>query len=432
MKKGVIICVAWLAGFSSAAFSSEQIPAGVSPGSETGIASVGQVCPTFSWTAVENAVAYRIEIYYALEGEYSHDEMAFFTNPVQVQDILGAATSWTPSKEERLDSGGLYVWFVRAVDEYGSGAWSKSRMFRIEAGTGFAAVEEAVSATLEEHGIDKDIIQHVLGNLNEAATLYRDGSSSGNIPISIQGTEGQYITKYGYEAGLSTTETYAYDTFVGIRAGRSNTTGIENTYLGNNAGRYGTTGDYNTALGGYAGWNNNANGNVFVGYGAGRDNFSGEDNTIVGTGANFYNDTGSYNSIFGRDAGYNNEASSNTFFGALSGISNTTGYENIFMGREAGFTNTLGVRNVFIGTYAGYANTDADHGTFLGHYAGYKNTTGNFNTFLVSWSGRKTRPASTIHSLDTPPETAIRQPVITPSSGISRASRIPLAMQTHF
>ena len=70
-----------------------------------------------------------------------------------VKEIQGAATSWTPSADESLSNEGTYVWFVQALDEYGTGAWSQGRMFMIEANSGFAAIEEAVSDTLAEHGI---------------------------------------------------------------------------------------------------------------------------------------------------------------------------------------------------------------------------------------------------------------------------------------
>src|SRR5664279_3873927 len=86
--------------------------------------------------------------------------------------------------------------------------------------------------------------------------------------------------------------------------------GNHNLFLGVNAGRSNTTGG----------------GNVFSGYFAGYSNTDGESNTFSGTNAGYSNTRGSYNTFSGGGAGY----------------SNTTGYINVFTGYQAGRSNTTG------------------------------------------------------------------------------------------
>lgn len=46
MRKAMIFSAAMLIFLSIAAISADQIPVAISPGSDTGIAAVGQACPT--------------------------------------------------------------------------------------------------------------------------------------------------------------------------------------------------------------------------------------------------------------------------------------------------------------------------------------------------------------------------------------------------
>ena len=46
--------------------AAQIVPIAVSPGSERGVAVVGQTCPTFSWTAVDWATGYRMAVFEAL------------------------------------------------------------------------------------------------------------------------------------------------------------------------------------------------------------------------------------------------------------------------------------------------------------------------------------------------------------------------------
>jgi hypothetical protein len=153
-----------------------------------------------------------------------------------MKDIPGGATSWTPSGNERLSNNGTYVWFVRAQDSNGQGAWSEGRMFRIEAGEGFSAIAKAVNETLEKHGIDHDIIEDVIGSMNEAIKNETEFRSIDSTPLYIQGHESDNNTWYGLSAGLSITSG-TNNALFGYETGTSVSSGIGNTSIGRWAGK---------------------------------------------------------------------------------------------------------------------------------------------------------------------------------------------------
>jgi len=157
---------------------------------------------------------------------------------------------------------------------------------------------------------------------------------TGNV---FGGTEGNINTFYGTGAGANTTGDNDGDTFIGARAGNSNTTGYYNTFLG---------------------------------YYAGLSNSTGYSNTFLGLQAGTSNPTGSWN----------------TFLGNYAGNSNTTGYSNTFLGLQAGNSNTTGSYNTFIGIDAGYSNTTGSFNSLLGPGAGYNNN-GHRNVFLGNQAG---------------------------------------------
>src|SRR4030042_1348851 len=114
-----------------------------------------------------------------------------------------------------------------------------------------------------------------------------------SIGIAWAGTEGNLNTFYGKGAGNNTTGDDDYDTFIGAKAGYSNTTGILNTFLGYYAGYANTTGAHNAFLGDGAGYAHTVgNENTFLGDGAGYANIKGIRNVFLGFTAGF-NETGS-------------------------------------------------------------------------------------------------------------------------------------------
>ena len=155
---------------------------------------------------------------------------------------------------------------------------------------------------------------------------------------------------------ISPNGTEGENTFYGLSAGISNTTGFSNSFFGVAAGSHNTQGSSNS----------------FFGQSAGQNNITGFSNSFFGVTAGATNTTGSYNSFFGRDAGLNNTTGGqNSFFGRNTGNKNTTGSYNSFLGQSAGATNTTGNRNTFIGWNAGYLNETGGGNVFLGSNAGF-------------------------------------------------------------
>jgi hypothetical protein len=380
MKKlfGMVILAICLVVLGSAAQVQIQVvPEAVSPGSEGGVAVVRQDCPTFSWTAVDWALGYRVAVFQAFGTEVAaYEEMAAVGAPLLSKEIPGRASSWTPSSEERLSTGSLYVWYVEALDSLGQGMWSKGKLFLVEVGGWTCGLAERVRKPLKEKGVSEEEINELLQEVKpEISGGVISGAAPGSVGktqggVGIQGLEGATNTFYGQGAGANTTGTY--NTFMGAYAGYYNTTGYQNTFLGQGAGFYNTTGLQNT----------------FVGQQTGVSNTNGYYNTMMGTYAGYYNTTGYFNTFMGQGAGFSNTTGrENTFIGFSSGISNTTGYRNTFIGQGAGFSNTAGGSNVFMGRYAGYYNTTGTSNVFMGSHAGYSNTTGYNNIFMGSYAG---------------------------------------------
>ena len=63
MKRGGLLCFVVLVFLISMAYASQVVPLAISPGSERGVALVGQICPTFSWTAVDWASGYNVAVF---------------------------------------------------------------------------------------------------------------------------------------------------------------------------------------------------------------------------------------------------------------------------------------------------------------------------------------------------------------------------------
>ncbi|WP_422103849.1 hypothetical protein [Winogradskyella sp.] len=218
------------------------------------------------------------------------------------------------------------------------------------------------------------------------------------------GTQGDYSTYLGEDAGMIATGTY--NVFAGYRAGRSTTTGIQNIFIGGRAGLFNTIGANNIFIGNNAGFNNtegasnvflgagsgyeNTTGtlNVFLGNNSGDANTTGSKNVFVGTGSGGSNLTGEQNVFIGYTAGsYNTTGNYNVFNGSRAGVNNSTGSRNSFTGFESGLNNTIGENNVFNGYWSGRSNTEGSNNVFNGYYSGYDNSTGSNNVFLGSATG---------------------------------------------
>ena len=391
MKKKMLVCFGLLALLVVWGFTEQIVPVAVSPGKAKGVAVVGELCPTFSWTSVDWAVGYRVAVFEALGvAAVSYEQMASSgTTPVLTKEIEGRGLSWTPSTEEGLPGGGMYIWYVEAIGPSGPGAWSSGRVFIVSGEAGGVATEERVTRVLRENGIREDVIANVVKDMKtgeEGAIAAGEVVSRPQGDVRAMGTEGASNTFYGLEAGASATG--LGNTFIGRRAGFSNGTGTENSFLGYHAGYSTTTGQYNNFMGVFAGYSNTTgHSNTYLGYSSGRYIATGTYNTFVGYAAGGSGTSGNDNSFFGYAAGNANTANSNTYLGFMAGYANTSGASNTFVGNSAGYYNTTGDSNAFLGSRAGYSNTTGFGNTFSGHEAGFYNTTGEANTFLGNNSG---------------------------------------------
>jgi hypothetical protein len=116
-------------------------PTAVSPGSTSGDSIVGQTCPTFSWSEVEGAVAYRIEVFDMLTNErLPYEETGYMSEPVISKQIPAPALSWTP----------CYVWYVKGIYSDGEGEWSVGKGFEVDVTVAIEDMEEVVVKVVEK------------------------------------------------------------------------------------------------------------------------------------------------------------------------------------------------------------------------------------------------------------------------------------------
>ena len=356
MKRLVLVCLCLLCGCFAAFNCLAAGPLGVSPGGGNGDALVGSLSPTFSWSEVEGAVGYRLEVFKELEGALSHEEMSEQGELVIGIEIPAPALSWTPSGTLGLKSGESYIWYVKALYPEGDGNWSFGNRFRIDASMALTGMEEAVREKVTEYAKTDTEFREAIRRIIEQSPSNSDGGTAaagdGDLPAAgrLGGTEGDSVTSYGKEAGTGG----SVNTFIGNAAGKV-TTGEANTFLGYVAGYSNTTGEKNT----------------FLGYVAGYSNTTGEDNTFLGYGAGYSNISGHYNTCMGNHAGF----------------SNTTGEKNTFLGYGAGAANTTGHGNVFLGYWAGYNETGS--GRLYIHNSGFTSPLiyGDFNLRTIQING---------------------------------------------
>jgi hypothetical protein len=395
MKSRIIFCFLFLALFVSDLSADDRGPVAVSPGSDVGIAVVGENCPTFSWTAVDWATRYKVEVFEATEADtLSYMEMAARANPFLSQEIHGRALSWTPSSDERLINGGVFVWYVQATDAYGTAKWSAGKIFTIKVEDRLTGIVDKVTETLKANGVSDDVINDLINAIifetKEGKTSTKDTQNRGYTTqdrIGIQGTEVGSNTLYGEYTGFSLDAGY-YNTFIGQYAGYNTNSGEYNTFLGYSAGKTNTVGSQNIFVGGNAGYNASGDHNVLIGYCTGFSN-TGNGNTFVGYWAGA-STTSSYNTFVGSSSGRNNTSGiANTFIGHRAGNANSTGDNNTFMGYRAGYDTTGGSDNTFVGFYAGNTNDTGNFNTFIGRDAGSANTTGSSNIYMGYYAGSK-------------------------------------------
>jgi hypothetical protein len=80
MKKIILFIILFATSMLGTTVAQNMVPVGVSPADELGIARIGTVCPTFSWTAIDWTETYRVEVFPAGDSWIrTHDEIAAST-----------------------------------------------------------------------------------------------------------------------------------------------------------------------------------------------------------------------------------------------------------------------------------------------------------------------------------------------------------------
>ncbi len=174
----------------------------------------------------------------------------------------------------------------------------------------------------------------------------------------------------------------ASNTFSGLRAGNSNSTGQYLTAYGNGSLQSNTTGSTSSAFG----------------YSALNANVSGGQNNAFGAYALNRNTSGTGNSSFGNsNLTSNTIGNNNSSFGNYGLQNNISGYQNTAIGYSTLLNNTYGVGNTALGYVSGQYITTGNYNTLLGYNAGGTNTaanaltTGTNNVFV----GVQTGPGTT-------------------------------------
>lgn len=300
----------------------------------------------------------------------------------QISSVNGSAVTGT------IPVAGLPAGSTSYIQNSGS---QQAANFSI-AGTGSANTINAVAQyNLGGTRILASDLSNLFAGTNAGVANLTDSSYNSFFGISAgySNTSGRYNSFFGNSAGYSNT-VGLFNSFFGRFAGYSNTTGQQNSFFGDEAGQYNSDGAYNAFFGVAAGRSNTSGSeNAFFGTNAGRNNLTGGSNSFFGSAAGDKNTTGNDNSFFGYFAGFNNTTgTNNSFFGYAAGISTTAGGNNAFFGKEAGTANTLGADNAFFGAAAGYSNVDGFNNAFFGTSAGRSNSSGDANAFFGTAAGR--------------------------------------------
>ena len=200
------------------------------------------------------------------------------------------------------------------------------------------------------------------GDTGKARTLVGCGGTSE--------IERSTITAFGFGAGASNDPNGIMNTYIGYKAGNSNTDCDANTIIGYEAGvNMGATpcgiGGNNVFIGAQAGYEDTwGSRNIFVGSKAGYETTEGHDNIFLGTETGYGNTKGGKNIFIGTQAGYSHDGT-NPLVPASAWDADKS-KENVFIGYRAGFGNTIGEQNTFIGYQAGYGNTVGNYNIYIG------------------------------------------------------------------
>ena len=189
----------------------------------------------------------------------------------------------------------------------------------------------------------------------------------------------------GVRRGIDSNEQIAFETrstlanlrniFIGLNAGKLNTSGYGNVAVGALGLQSNTSGFWNIAIGRETLYSNTVGSrNVAVGFGALSGNISGNRNIAIGSFSLLNNTTGNHNISIGADCMNNN----------------TTGGENVAIGFQAMYQSISARYNVAVGHNAMSSIKTGERNIAIGFGAGASLESGNYNLFIGSGAGQYT------------------------------------------
>ncbi|MEF9426210.1 MAG: hypothetical protein L0956_03215, partial [Candidatus Mariimomonas ferrooxydans] len=199
MKRRTVVCILILTMLAISSSAYAMNPVAVSPGNAGSEAVINQACPTFSWSSMQGADAYRVEVFEAVtEDVQAYEDIEAMAEPVIRVEIAAPALSWTPSSEQCLSEGGSYVWYVQGTateNPEDLQGWSEGRGFAVDVSALSAGMEEAVEGTVNEYLSNEwtttESYREVKEEIKTGALHEIKGSSTGTDSlISIMGNEG--------------------------------------------------------------------------------------------------------------------------------------------------------------------------------------------------------------------------------------------------
>lgn len=222
-----IFVVVWLFATGGAAWA--QRSEAVSPGRPDEVVAIAQTCPSFSWSAVDDAVRYDLVVFVLSDDGAAEADR----HPVLETSLPGSALSWTPSLDMCLEAGREYAWFVRAIDSLGGGEWSRASLFAPTPAPSAYDVDEALRL-LREHAGATSPADHAVASPRESAVTpsesgqQRGAGESRTPALAAKGLSSGIAAIHG-EVPDPTGETYGVrgisNSLAGAGIGAANTAG---------------------------------------------------------------------------------------------------------------------------------------------------------------------------------------------------------------
>ena len=277
-----------------------------------------------------------------------------------------------------------------------------------------AALSDETGTGLAVFNTDPTFVTRIRLNHSDATNALDIGGGATGTNSTFVGyragysnTTGVANTAFGYDT-LLFNETGECNTVVGCGGLRSNT-GSYNTAVGMNTLRY-NIGSYNTAFGHWAMQDNvKGNCNIVVGGAALTFNVAADNNSILGYRALYNDTTGGDNTAMGYNVLYNLQPTSKaiTAFADAGGgqltvtsashgqsngttvqIFNTTSYDGSYIIANVA-ANTFEITKAFVATETGWWGilSEGIRNVAVGYKAGYSVITGSSNVFLGHFAG---------------------------------------------